>query len=77
MGLVLGRALGGAGDTVAPMILTALALIGIQIPLAIWLPRVFSLGIVGVWIATVIAAMILGISTAVWYGMGRWKLQRV
>ncbi|MFH1783644.1 MAG: MATE family efflux transporter [bacterium] len=77
MGLVLSRALMGAGDTVSPVFLNLFALWGLQVPLAIMIPRITGAGVTGVFWAIVIASVINGITTAVWFKIGRWKHKRI
>lgn len=74
--IVLGRALQGAGDTLSPMILTLVALWGIQVPLAIILSRVIEPSTHGIWWAIAIAVTIHGILVTICFQRGRWK-QRV
>ncbi len=76
-GLVLGRSLMGAGDTFSPMIISLLALLGFQIPLAIILPTQLHIGISGVWWAILISSVLQGILTAFWFNLGRWKLKMI
>ena len=63
--IILSFAMNGAGATRLPMYASAIALIGVQIPLAYFLPIWFSCGIIGVWYAVIIGltlqAAILGI----------------
>ena len=50
-GIILGRALNGAGDSMVPMIITAISLWGIQFPAALILAHNFSPPTLGIWIA--------------------------
>lgn len=75
--IVLGRALQGAGDTMSPMILTVLCLWGIQVPLALYLPGIFTVPTQGVWWAVVIAVTVHGIMVAGWFLLGRWKKKKL
>ena len=75
-GLVLGRSLMGAGDTISPMLISVFALLGIQIPLAIILPNHLHLGITGVWWAILISSVLQGVLTNFWFNLGRWKLKK-
>ncbi len=77
LGVVLGRALTGAGDTVAPMVITFISLWGLQIPLALLLPGRLHLGITGVWWATLISTVVHGTITTGWFQRGRWKLKEI
>ncbi|MBU4140695.1 MAG: MATE family efflux transporter [Candidatus Omnitrophica bacterium] len=72
-GLVLGRSLMGAGDTISPMLISVFALLGIQIPLAVILPNHLHIGISGVWWAILISSVLQGALTCFWFNLGRWK----
>lgn len=76
-GLVLGRALMGAGDTVSPMLISCFTLLGIQIPLAIFLPKYLHIGLSGIWWAILFSSVLQGIFTAFWFKLGRWELKKV
>lgn len=65
--IVLGRALSGAGRTMATMVITIVALWGIQVPLAIILSRVFGMNTQGVWWAISIANTIHGLLIMWWF----------
>ena len=73
LAVVLGRALQGAGDTVAPMVLTVACLWGLQVPLAVWFARVFTPATQGIWWSIGLAVTVHGILTALWFQTGRWK----
>lgn len=76
-GIVLGRSLMGAADTMPPMIITLISLWGIQIPLALTLPCLWNLGLSGIWWAIVVASLVNGLLTLIWFQMGHWKKRRV
>ena len=76
-GLILGRSLTGAGDTVSPMIINFIALWLIQIPLAVFLSRLPNLGILGIWFAILAAYFSLAAMGIFWFQLGRWKHKRV
>ncbi len=73
LGVVLNRALAGAGDTLMPMIITLLTLWGFQIPMAVFLSKSTSLGIIGVWWAIALASVLNGLLMLGWFELGRWK----
>jgi len=75
LGVVLGRAMAGAGDTLAPMRITALALLLVQVPAAFGLSRFF--GPLGIWLSFSMANVVNGILMAVWFHQGRWAKKRV
>ncbi|MFC1632125.1 MATE family efflux transporter [Candidatus Omnitrophota bacterium] len=76
-GLVLGRSLMGAGDTVSPMLIAVVALLGVQIPLAFLLPRYLHIGLAGVWWAILISSVLQGTLTAFWFNKGSWQLKKI
>jgi putative MATE family efflux protein len=73
LAMVLGGALGGSGDTVPPMVITAVSLAGVQIGAAIILPGLFHLRENGVWLAISCGLTVWGAATAAWFHLGRWK----
>ena len=72
LGVVLNRALAGAGDTFVPMIITLCSLWGFQIPMAIWLSNT-HLGLIGIWWAIALASALNGISILIWFEIGKWR----
>jgi putative MATE family efflux protein len=76
-GIVLGRALNGAGDSVAPMVITILTLWGFQVPLARWFSHLWDPATQGIWWAIVVATVLNGVMVAAWFRTGRWKHKRV
>lgn len=77
LSIVLGRALQGAGDTVAPMVSTIVGLWGVQIPLALYLARHMANPTDGIWWSVGIAILVNGMMVACWFMTGRWKHKRV
>ncbi len=77
LGIVLGRALNGAGDSLAPMICTVVSLWGLQVPLALYLPRIWSPPIEGVWWAVGAAMTLHGLLIAGWFATGRWRHKNI
>jgi len=77
LGIVLGRGLNGAGDTLAPMVATILALWGLQVPLAIWFTQLFAVPTDGIWWAIGLAGMAHGLLITGWFELGRWKYKKV
>jgi putative MATE family efflux protein len=77
LGLVMASALNGAGDTVAPMVILAVTLVGVQVPLALVLPPLLGGRPLGVWIAITAAFVLQGSAMGIWFLRGRWKQQRV
>jgi Na+-driven multidrug efflux pump len=77
LGIVLGRALNGAGDTVGPMIITIVTLWGLQIPLALSLARVLSPSTDGIWWAIAAAFVVQGLLILAWFEKGKWKHKQI
>jgi Na+-driven multidrug efflux pump len=75
--IIQGRALTGAGDTMAPMIITIVSLWGVQVPLAVLLSRVIQPPTLGIWWAVVVAITCHGLLTMAWFQTGKWKTKRL
>ena len=73
LAIVLGRALDGAGQTMATMIFTVASLWGVQVPLALFMSRVVHPATHGIWWAIAIAVTAHGIMVTGWFLTGRWK----
>jgi putative MATE family efflux protein len=76
-GIILGRGLNGAGDTLGPMVCTILALWGLQVPLAIGLAKIFTPATNGIWWAISIAGLAHGLLITAWFQIGRWKNRKI
>ncbi|MFH0953248.1 MAG: MATE family efflux transporter [Verrucomicrobiota bacterium] len=76
-GIILGRALNGAGDSMAPMIITILTLWGLQVPLAILLAHIWQPATQGIWWGIAAAMTANGLLVAAWFETGRWTRKRV
>lgn len=74
--VVMGRALQGAGDTLSPLIITALALLIIRIPLAYVLADAWD-NVAGVWTAIAASNVMQGALFAGWFAVGWWKKKEV
>ena len=77
VGIVLSRAVSGAGDTVPPMVIALVGLWAVQVPLAFNLSSIPALGVKGVWWAGVAASFVLMAMTATYFFTGRWKRKKV
>ena len=77
IGIVLSRALNGAGDTMAPMFITILTLWGLQVPLAVGLSKLWYPATYGIWWAIAAAMVVNGLLTAAWFQTGRWRHKKV
>ncbi len=73
LAMVLASALGGSGDTVPPMVITAISLAGVQIVAALVLPHLFGLRENGLWLAISCGFTAWGSTMAYWFYRGRWK----
>jgi putative MATE family efflux protein len=69
---VLFRALQGAGDMTATMLISLGSAIGLAAPLGYWLATQTSLGPRGIWTAGVVHAAAVTLLTAGWFLRGRW-----
>jgi len=76
LGIVLSRAIGGAGVTFPTMIITLATLWGFQVPAAYWLAGVPALGEKGIWIAMLGAAALQAIATSAYFFLGDWKRKK-
>ena len=77
MGIVLGRALNGAGETLIPMLITLVCLWGLQIPAAIYLVKFDFLKETGVWWAMVSSNVVHALLIVAWFMRGSWKKKRI
>ncbi len=73
VGVCLGGALEGAGDTIGTMKVVLGALWGIRIPLAALLALATPLGATGVWTAMVTSMILQGVIMSIRFKRGRWK----
>jgi putative MATE family efflux protein len=77
LGIVMGRALDGAGNTVPAMVLNLVTLWGIEVGAAYLLSTPFGLGATGIWWGRSIAGLANGLMLALWFRRGRWRQQKV
>lgn len=77
LGIVLASAMGGAGDTLTPMIITGISLFAFRIPLCIIFSQVINLATRGVWLGILISNIIQGLIMVFWFSRGKWKYKRV
>jgi putative MATE family efflux protein len=77
VGVILGRAFDGAGNTVPAMAVNLLSLWGTEVPVAFGLSRWLGLGPLGVWWGRAAANIVNGVLFAFWFTRGRWKERRV
>lgn len=77
MGVVLSRAMQGAGDTVPPMVITGLTLYGVTIPAAYVLAFPCGMRELGIWIAASAGNALNGIVMWLWFLRGKWKHKEI
>lgn len=77
LSIIIGRALSGAGDTISPMVVTAIGFIGFRISLALLFSKVMALGLPGIWYGIAISTIIQGLMICFWFKTGRWKSKQV
>lgn len=77
MGQILGSSLNGAGDTMPPLIVTAISMYGIKLPLAYVLSINFNWGVNGIWVAIVASYVLYALAMAFWFRKGKWKKKKV
>ncbi|MCX5750957.1 MAG: MATE family efflux transporter [Candidatus Saganbacteria bacterium] len=77
LGLVLGRAQNGAGDTMVPLIINIVALWIVQVPLALIFAYAMGMGIMGVWYAIAIAPVVGGLLSVYFFQRGGWQHKRI
>ncbi len=77
MEMVLMNCLNGVGDTMIPMLTALIALWLVQMPLAYFMPRVTNLGVYGVRWAIITSEVVMAVTYAIYFKMGRWQRKRV
>ncbi|MEN8098284.1 MAG: MATE family efflux transporter [Chloroflexota bacterium] len=76
-GVVLARALDGAGNTVPAAVINLVTLWATEVPVAIALSKWSRLGLDGVWWGRAIANLANGVLFFSWFKKGRWKDREV
>lgn len=71
LGMTLGRAQNGAGDTQLPLLNTGITFLFLRIPLVHFL--IGEIGVSGVWAGLAISNMVYGLLMALLFKLGRWK----
>lgn len=75
--LVLGNALAGAGDAVAPTIISIVALWAVQLPACWVLANVVGLGSVGIWVGMIMGHIASAAGMAARFRRGHWQTSHV
>ena len=74
---VLQNCIAGAGDTVPNMIISVAGVWVVQLPLALALSRITSLGLYGIRWAMVAGVVAMAIACSAYFGLGRWKSKAI
>jgi putative MATE family efflux protein len=77
VGIVMARALDGAGNTMPAMVINLITLWGVEVGVGYVLSRWLGLGPTGVWWGRGIAGFANGLLFAFWFWRGKWKEQEV
>jgi Na+-driven multidrug efflux pump len=77
LGVVMGRSLDGAGDTLPAMWVNLITLWVVQIPVAYLLARGLDMGTSGIWLGIGCSSVLNGITLALWFLRGGWRLKKV
>lgn len=76
-GLIINRAFQGAGDSITPMIVTAISLYFFQIPLAFILSFTFNLKQTGIWIAYPLSNFLQALLITILFLQGKWAHKKI
>ncbi|WP_298900043.1 MATE family efflux transporter [uncultured Psychroserpens sp.] len=76
-GMVVINSFNGAGDTMTPTIINFICFWLFQLPFAYLMAITFDFGPMGVFLAIVLAEVLISIIAIVWFRKGRWKLKQV
>jgi putative MATE family efflux protein len=71
--LILGRGITGAGDTIAPAVMTGVAQLGLRIPVAYVLALILNLGTNGIWIGINVSDICQGLAMMWYFKRGYWQ----
>ncbi|MFH1503835.1 MAG: MATE family efflux transporter [Candidatus Omnitrophota bacterium] len=71
--LILGRGVSGAGDTIAPAIMTGITQLGLRIPVAYIMAIVFGLGTNGIWLGINASDIFQGLAMFWYFKQGYWQ----
>ncbi len=75
LSLVTGRSFCGAGDTISPMIITGFSLLCFQIPVVLFLSKLFATQ--GIWYGIALSDIVQGGIMAAWFLKGKWKEKKI
>jgi Na+-driven multidrug efflux pump len=71
------NSLQGAGDTLPPMIISIITTWVVTMPIAYFLPKYTSFGVVGIRWALTISTIAGAFANFVYFRLGKWKTRRV
>lgn len=71
--LILGKGITGAGDTAGPATLTGIFQLLWRIPVAYFLAKTFSFGMIGIYLAIVTSDFLQGIAMGVYFNKKKWQ----
>ena len=77
LGIVVGGALRGAGDTRWPFVVQTSLAWGLRVPLVYWVGVVLERGVVGAWLAELVYIWVLGGAFALRFRGGAWKRMKI
>ena len=77
LGIIFTRALGGAGETISTMLVTAFSLFCVAVPLAFVFPHLFNTGVRGIWYALVVSNIIHALIVGYLFLHGKWKIKKI
>jgi len=73
LSLILGRGITGAGDTIAPAVMTGVAQLGLRIPIAYAMAIIFGLGTNGIWLGINASDICQGLAMMWYFKRGFWQ----
>jgi putative MATE family efflux protein len=74
---VLTSFLNGVGDTVVPLVASLVSMWGMQLPLAMFLPKIGNLGVYGIRWSMAIALSVRAITYVIYFKVGKWKRRKL
>ncbi|WP_460218561.1 MATE family efflux transporter [Psychroserpens sp. MEBiC05023] len=76
-GMVVINSFNGAGDTITPTVINFICFWLFQLPFAYLMAISFDFGPIGVFLAIVLAEVLISIIAIIWFRKGHWKLKQV
>ena len=71
--LILSRGVTGAGDTIAPAVMTGISQLGIRVPVAYLMAIIFGLGANGIWLGVNVSDIFQGLAMMWYFKRGSWQ----